>query len=157
MYISQCMRLSDVKEYTEVINYKRAVYLVTALTGAKGASVRLEADNEIKNKLQAELNNPNSAHLPRQGPRTLLAASLEPLTAVVFVCSRSRSRLRLEITVTARMAWQISVIPFRRWRVALSSASSCSDSRARLNSGWRATNHSLRSAWTPNLHGRKSF
>lgn len=33
----------------------------------KGASVRLEADNEIKDKLEVGLNNPNLAHLLRHG------------------------------------------------------------------------------------------
>ncbi|KAK1252147.1 hypothetical protein MKX08_003334 [Trichoderma sp. CBMAI-0020] len=67
-YISQCMGLFDVKEYTEVTKYKKAVYLVTGLKVAKGASVRLAADNEIKGKLDVGLNDPTL--IPVQlGPR----------------------------------------------------------------------------------------
>lgn len=67
-YISQCMGLSDVKEYTEVTKYKKAVYLVTGLKVAKGAAVRLEADSEINGKLEVALNNPGSAPV-QLGPR----------------------------------------------------------------------------------------
>ncbi|KAL7894262.1 hypothetical protein HDV63DRAFT_383892 [Trichoderma sp. SZMC 28014] len=67
-YISQCMELSDVKEYTEVTKYKKAVYLVTGLKVAKGATVRLESGNEIKGKLEVGLNNPSLAPV-QLGPR----------------------------------------------------------------------------------------
>ncbi|KAL6900067.1 hypothetical protein GGI43DRAFT_406227 [Trichoderma evansii] len=71
-YISQCMGLSDVKEYTEVTKYKKAVYLVTGVKVAKGASVRLEADSEIIGKLEVNMNNPVLASVqlgPRAGGR----------------------------------------------------------------------------------------
>ncbi|KAL7953372.1 hypothetical protein V8C34DRAFT_318237 [Trichoderma compactum] len=68
-YISQCMELSDVKEYMEVTKYKKAVYLVTGLKVAKGAAVRLEADTESKRKLEVGLNNPGFAST-QLGPRT---------------------------------------------------------------------------------------
>jgi len=57
-YISQCMALADVEEYMKLWKYKKPVYLVTGLKIAKGASVRLESDNEAKGKTELGLNNP---------------------------------------------------------------------------------------------------
>ncbi|EHK42507.1 hypothetical protein TRIATDRAFT_7449, partial [Trichoderma atroviride IMI 206040] len=67
-YISQCMGLSDVKEYMEVTKYRKAVYLVTGLKVDKGASVRFEANNEIRGRLEAGLNNPKFPPI-QLGPR----------------------------------------------------------------------------------------
>ncbi|KAI1330205.1 hypothetical protein F5Y16DRAFT_363417 [Xylariaceae sp. FL0255] len=67
-YISQCMALADVREYMKLWKYKKPVYLITGLKVAKGASVRLEGDNEFKGKMGLSLNNPLGSAI-QAGPR----------------------------------------------------------------------------------------
>ncbi|KAK8116356.1 hypothetical protein PG984_012858 [Apiospora sp. TS-2023a] len=78
-YVSKCMALSDVDEYMKAFNYKRAVYLVTGLKVARGATVRMESAFEVKGKLDLGLNNPGGASV-QVGPRTESTVESKPST-----------------------------------------------------------------------------
>lgn len=51
-YIQECFRLSVVKDYAEMANYKAPVYLITGLKIAWGATISMERDRDFTGKLE---------------------------------------------------------------------------------------------------------
>lgn len=57
-YIRQCLRLRDVREYSEMADHKAPVYLITGLKIARGATVATDRSRELEGNAEAGIQVP---------------------------------------------------------------------------------------------------
>lgn len=60
-YVKDCLRLQDVKEYSKMNDYKAALYLITGLKIARGATISTDRGREYEGSAQAGVQVPTGA------------------------------------------------------------------------------------------------